>query len=98
MTKEVRSFIERRFPIDNNWCTGNCYWFARILCMRFPQLIMWYLPIENHWMAGTRNGEIFFDWKNVKNRNELNEEPVLWDDIEDLDELLFKRLHRDCIN
>ena len=34
--KEIKDFIKRRFPYDNMWMNGNCYWFARILADRFP--------------------------------------------------------------
>ena len=33
----VLKFIKRRFPVDCNWLSGNCYYFAQILMARFPE-------------------------------------------------------------
>ena len=33
--REILDFIQRRFPKDSDWTTGNCYWFAGILGNRF---------------------------------------------------------------
>ena len=33
---EIEEFINRRFPIDCNWTTGNCFFFAKILEAAFP--------------------------------------------------------------
>ena len=62
MMDSIVDFIKRRFYLtDANWQNGNCYWFARILCDRFPaQLQIYYLPIEGHFVAG--DGTHFYDW------------------------------------
>lgn len=93
----ICDFIKRRFPVDNNWCAGNCYWFAVILCNRFPELIMWYFPIANHWMAGNKDGTIFYDWHGKSLKEEIDETPMLWLDMQEFDSLLYERLVRDCI-
>ena len=93
----ICDFIKRRFPIDNNWCTGNCYWFAVILCNRFPDLTMWYFPIANHWMAGNKNGTIFYDWYGETLIDEIDEAPMLWSDMKEFDSLLYERLVKECI-
>ena len=89
----VEEFIRRRFPIDNRWLDGNCYWFAAILAHRFPQLDIYYLPIEGHFVAG--DGEIFYDWLGRKNLNEI---PQKLDTIRTQDPIWYSRLVRDCIN
>lgn len=96
MADEVIEFIRRRFPTDNNWCTGNCYWFARILKERFPQFEIYLFPIENHFMIG--NGERYYDWQGVRLKSECTEEPLLWKEVRDFDGLYYSRIIRDCIN
>lgn len=55
----VLEFIKRRFQSTYDWQNGNCYWFAYILCDRFPELKMYYLAIRGHFVAG--DGEHFYD-------------------------------------
>ena len=95
MNDEVLDFIQRRFPIDNNWCTGNCYWFAAMLHMRFPQYPIWIFPIENHFMVG--DGKTFYDWHGIRLREDCEETPILWDKVEQFDNLYFQHIVRDCI-
>lgn len=93
---EVLEFIKRRFPTDCNWCNGNCYYFAVILCKRFSWLEPYYLPIEGHFMAG--NGTFFFDHRGVHYKSELEETPYEWSKYEEFDCLDYNRIVRDCIN
>ena len=95
MEDEIIEFIRRRFPIDNNWCTGNCYWFAAILHIRFPHFPIWLFPIENHFMIG--DGKKFYDWKGIRLASECEENPILWDEVEQFDSLYFQHIVRDCI-
>lgn len=37
---------------------GCCYWFAYILCARFPEMEIMYDPTINHFMAGC-DGRLF---------------------------------------
>ena len=92
---EVLEFIHRRFPVDCNWCTGNCYWFATILHQRFPQYPIWLFPVENHFMVG--DGNIFYDWQGIRYAADCEEEPILWDKVEQFDELYFQHIIRDCV-
>lgn len=96
MSEPILDFINRRFKEDCHWTTGNCYWFAAILVLRFPSLRMWYFPIENHWMAGDREGNTFYDWEGAKGKSELTEKAVRWPEEID-DSLLLSRLLKDCI-
>ena len=48
---EIEEFIKRRFDKDCHWLDGNCYYFALMLCFRFPYLKKIYYPIEGHWVV-----------------------------------------------
>ena len=90
--EEVLEFIHRRFPQDCNWTSGNCYYFASILYMRFPDSEIWYDEINNHFVC--KISDVFYDWNGVyKSEYEL----VRWKDFKDIDILLFNRIIRDCI-
>ena len=94
--KEIKEFIKRRFPRDNMWMNGNCYWFARILVDRFPQLDIYYLPIRGHFVAS--DGKIYYDWIGAHTQYSLEEEPIKLSVIRTIDPLWYDRLVRDCIN
>ena len=85
----VDDFLKRHFPKDNNWLNGNCYYMALILSSRFPNFRIYYCPIEGHFIAGTFKE--YYDWNG---RYYPSEEPILFDEI---DNLQYKRLLRDCI-
>lgn len=68
MEQEILDFIKRRFPKDSNWLDGNCYWFAFILCERFPNLQIYYEPVRGHFVAGTPSR--YYDWTGVNHDNE----------------------------
>lgn len=88
---EVVEFIRRRFKSDSNWLDGNCYYFAVILCERFPIFNIYYAPVAGHFVAGY-NGE-FYDW-----RGKYGEEmPVLLSDIEKEDPAWYRIIVRDCV-
>ena len=91
MKEEILDFIQRRWLPDAKFLNGNCLWFAIILQTRFPALQIYYLPIEGHFVAGIDNE--YYDWAGEK---ELEEEPILLDEIEKYDPLWFGRLMRDC--
>ena len=89
---EVLEFIYRRWTGTNaHWCTGNCYWFAQILLMRFPYLRLYYMPITGHFVAGTPSR--YYD---VNGLNRDKEKPILFEEIEKEDPVWAARLLRDC--
>lgn len=90
----VEEFIARRWSKDANWLDGNCYWFARILSLRFPELEVWYCPIEGHFVAGNRNGH-FYDWTG---RIAAVPSMVRLSDLQTTDPIQYARLVRDCID
>ena len=91
MKNEILDFINRRWRIDANWTNGNCFWFASILNLRFPQTEIYYLPIIGHFII--YDGENYYDWNGIY----LPEEkPISWKDLRELDSLWAERLMRDC--
>ncbi len=96
MREEVLEFIGRRFKEDSNWLNGNCYYFARILQMRFPKLQIVYFPIEGHFMAWDKENKTFYDWEGSHKLGE----PVPfyeWEKLEVEEPFLYYRLMCDCV-
>ena len=89
---EITEFINRRFKNEDKWMCGNCYWFAKILTLRFPFLKIYYEPIVGHFFAGTPSQ--YYDWTGLA---EPYSRPILLEEIEKTDPLLYERLLRDCI-
>lgn len=91
---EIEEFISRRWSTsDAHWLSGNCYWFAQILIMRFPYLRLYYLPVEGHFVAGTPSR--YYD---ATGKNQSKEKPILFDEIKQTDPAWAERLLRDCRN
>jgi hypothetical protein len=88
---------KRQEVIDTFSC-GCCYWFAKILWNRFTcraeECVVLYDPIINHWACQIDG--IVYDITGVITSDEYQWEP--WVEFQYKDELLTKRLYRDCIN
>lgn len=94
MLDEVIEFIKRRFPYDNNWLDGNCYYFALILHTRFPQSKIIYDPIQGHFLIQYKN--TLYDWSGIyapKDYGAL----IDWDLYEKVDNEHYARIVRDVI-
>ena len=91
--EQIVDFIKRRFPVDNNWTTGNCYWFAEVLCWRVDDLSIYYAPIEGHFVAG--DGLSFYDYTG---KYKPEEQLIEFCRIKYLDPLWYERIIRDCID
>ena len=93
--EEILEFIHRRWnKTDGNWFDGNCYWFAHILITRFPELKIYYLPIEGHFVAG--KDETYFD---AAGEYIVGTRPIYdFEELKDWDFNLYTRLIRDCVN
>ena len=89
--KQVLHFIKKRFKTDSNWTTGNCYYFAMILCERFRDMKIYYDPIDGHFFVGA-DGE-YYDWTG---RIEAPPQMMSLDDLRREDPLWFSHLMRDC--
>lgn len=90
--KEILQFISRRWTKDSDWTTGNCYYFALILCSRFPELSIYYAGIEGHFVAGKDN--VYYDWTGIWKGEE---DPILFSELEDWDPFWYNRIVEDCI-
>lgn len=98
--KEILDFINRRFPTDSNWLSGNCYYFAKILQLRFGGEL-YYDLVDGHFLL-MLNGR-FYDWSGY--RSEYNVESssrdfnyvIKWNEYEKIDPLHYERIVRDVI-
>lgn len=88
---ETLDFIQRRFSQDCHWLDGNCYYFALILCSRFPHLSLYYAPIAGHFVAGYDSN--YYDWHG-KYEDEI---PILFTEIEHTDPKWYKMIIDGCV-
>lgn len=95
MSEEILEFIKRRFSIDCNWTSGNCYWFAKILTLRFIFLKIFYDPIEGHFVAMDTKNNVYYDFEGehipIPDMKLINFENLLYEDP-----TLYSNLIRDC--
>lgn len=89
---KIIEFIGRRFTSDCHWTNGNCLWFAIILTTRFPELEIYYLPIQGHFIVGSQDN-VFFDWTGMI---VPSEKPYRFEKIRETDPLWYSHLIRDC--
>lgn len=68
--KEILNFIRRR--LGSFRVHDNSYWFAHVLCARFPSLEMFYLPEAKCFVAGNIEKNEFYDASGLTT---LEEEP-----------------------
>lgn len=101
VVSKVQDFIARRFQSFGNqvfdcFLEGNCYWFAHILCTEFPELKMYYVANEGHFVAGAN--DTFFDVRGIYKQNGISDPtsltPLDW--IKENDSKWYERLMRDC--
>ena len=91
---EVLKFIKERFPENNSWLNGNCYYFAIILKARFPRGIVMYDVIDGHFITSIDG--IKYDWSGIISDDE-NHYYVEWDSFNEYDALQKQTIVRDCI-
>lgn len=96
---KIEEFINRRFQSDCDWLEGNCYYFARILKMRFKGEI-WYDLVEGHFLF--RSFDKFYDWGGWReeydfSKPETVENLVKWADYKRVDPVHYERIVRDVI-
>ena len=91
----IEEFISRRFPVDCDWVSGNCYFFALILRSVFSGRII-YDPIDGHFLVYTDGG--YYDWTGRRNytaediSNFRDWETYMWQDPSHC-----SRIMRDCM-
>lgn len=93
MNNEILEFIQRRFKKDSDWLNGNCYWFAKILSIRFEHLNgeIFYDPVMGHFVYGVDG--VFYDWNGVSSKATF----LSLKEIKEKDSLWYERLIRDCV-
>lgn len=91
MEKEILDF-NKRF-IDNNWVSGNCYYYAVILKERFGGKI-YYDCIAGHFIVEI-NGK-FYDFNGEYTPTNLKC-VILWSKFNKYDSLQKKRIIKNCI-
>lgn len=87
---DILRFINKRFPNDCNWTSGNCYYFAIILKDRFGGEI-YYDPVNGHFFL--KIDDTNYDYNGVY--TPFNEYKLK--DIKLSDPLWYDRLVNDCI-
>ena len=90
----VLDFIHKRFQTDCNWMSGNCYWFAIILTHRFPQLILYYDPIEGHFYSVDLNSSIAYDYRGP---HQLDPSFIRFNKLKVLDPVWYDRIIENCV-
>lgn len=102
ITEQIIDFINRRFPIekDCNWMNENCYYFAKILKMRFKGEI-WYDLVDGHFLF--RAYDNFYDWTGLRNEYQFDKPETIdnlvkWSDYKNQDPSHYARIIRDVIN
>lgn len=97
MRNKVLDFINRRFPVDCNWLSGNCYYFAQILKQRFEDGVILYDVIDGHFVTLIEG--IMYDWSGIvlPDENENSHFYVEWDKFDEYDDLQKKCIEEDCI-
>lgn len=92
MVNEILDFIQRRFQKDCNWVDGNCYYFAIILKDRFPEGKIFYDVIHGHFVFEYQDE--LYDWNGIHNSKGFL---VDWENFDEYDSVLKKRIIRDCV-
>lgn len=94
LEERILEFINRRFPTNCSWLTGNCYFMALILNDVFD-LPIYYLPVDGHFAVYNKDSGNFFDWTGVVNLVE-NESPILFTLLEQNDPTWYSRIVNNC--
>ena len=89
---EIIEFINRRFPEDSNWLTGNCYYFSLILKDRFPEGSIYYDVINGHFVFKCEDN--YYDWTGIAKSNGYL---IEWDKFDEYDSNQKQVIIRDCI-
>lgn len=98
--EEIIEFIKRRFPNEDKWLTGNCYWFAVILnefCSGEGEIFYDVMMGHFYYCYGSiEDHMIYWDWNGphtFKTTNNL----IKWNVFYFYDKLQYERIIRDCI-
>ena len=89
----VIDFIKKRFKIDCDWTTGNCFYFAKILESRFPGGSIYYDVIDGHFIYCYKSN--FYDYNGIVEMN--GRKLIAWNRFKDYDINVYNRVLRDCV-
>lgn len=91
--KFIGRFLQVKYPegVIEAFTSGCCYWFALILCGRFPEAVLMYDIVANHFVASINN-RLYDITGDVTDKYTV----VEWESYDD--ELHKARIIRDCIN
>lgn len=91
MEEKILEFIKRRFPEDQHWTNGNCFFFALILEHVFGGSIV-YNVVAGHFMLQIDG--CLYDWTGKVDEHG----PIVeWDKFAEYDVSQMARIIRDCI-
>lgn len=93
MNNQVLNFISKRFSDDNMWTSGNCFYFASILKIRFPNGKIYYDVIYGHFVFEYEG--CLYDWDGIYQKND--DYLVEWDKFDEYDSIQKDIIIRDCI-
>lgn len=93
LNDNVLDFITNRFQIDCDWTSGNCYYFAKILEVRFPGGTIYYDVIDRHFIYGYKGN--YYDYNGIVEMN--GRKLVAWNRFKEYDINVYERVIRDCI-
>lgn len=100
MKEKILEFIKRRFPSEDRWMSGNCWWFATILVAfasaYYYELKVVYDPIVGHFYAYDTQENVYYDWQGAHHIVQ-DSEFIALDKLVKEDPLWGQRLIRDCI-
>lgn len=91
----IEEFIKRRFYVDCDWMSGNCYFFALIIKSVFSGRIV-YDPIDGHFLTYTDGG--YYDWTGRRTYDAEYESGFIdWETYCMEDPSHWGKIVRDCI-
>lgn len=92
---EILDFINRRFKKDCDWLTGNCYYFACILKLRFNYVTIYYDCVAGHFVVFNPYNNCYYDWTGIVDVDSNN--CVYLHQLKETDESWYLRIVRDTI-
>lgn len=79
--------------IEKAFTEGNCYWFAKILEVRFGGVIL-YNPVEGHFVWGHPEYGIY----DITGRIHINDVCIQWELFKRIEPIEAARIIKQCVN
>lgn len=99
--EELLEFIHRRFPTEDRWLNGNCYWFAQILNHwfslkdRYATRYLVYDVVYGHFYLYCRGW--YYDWNGAHETLPEGSYDIHWDKFEEYDDIQYDRIRKECL-